>query len=364
MTALLVVQVTLYATLTSGVQRVASVVVGVLVAVGFARLVGLTWWSLAILIFASLTLGWLLRLGSAIQEVAISGMLVVGVANPTATAQGRAFETLIGAGVGVLFNLLLPPPVYVQPAGEAVDKLADLLSGLLRRIGREIHEGAGAAQAGFWLSEARQIDQELVAVDAALVKAEDSLRMNPRGRQLLHARLTLRSRMETLEHCAVATRALCRTLLELTVDTGRRVRLSDEQLTPSLEGLLAQLGDAVDAFGQIVTTEIAPAVRTQREDLDRALSDARTFRDRAAQLLLSRVRQDRRSWELAGSLLAAVDRLMAELQVGSRPPEHNRAVTQHARSGRLRRLLARHWAAMVGVVRKRIPQAANSGPDE
>ncbi|HEV7626219.1 MAG TPA: aromatic acid exporter family protein, partial [Streptomyces sp.] len=41
LTTLLVVQVTLYATLTRGIRRVNAVVAGVLVAVGFSSLVGL-----------------------------------------------------------------------------------------------------------------------------------------------------------------------------------------------------------------------------------------------------------------------------------------------------------------------------------
>src|SRR5215212_1365032 len=49
LTALLVVQVTLYATLTNGIRRVNAVVAGVLVAIAFSLLVGLTWWSLALL---------------------------------------------------------------------------------------------------------------------------------------------------------------------------------------------------------------------------------------------------------------------------------------------------------------------------
>jgi len=54
LTALLVVQVTLYATITTGIRRVNSVVAGVIIAIAFSSLVGLTWWSLALLIITSL----------------------------------------------------------------------------------------------------------------------------------------------------------------------------------------------------------------------------------------------------------------------------------------------------------------------
>jgi len=72
LTALLVVQLTMCETLTSGLQRVASVVAGVLTAVGVATYVGLTWWSLGAVVAASLVIGRLLRLGPQLLEVPIS----------------------------------------------------------------------------------------------------------------------------------------------------------------------------------------------------------------------------------------------------------------------------------------------------
>src|ERR1019366_6426419 len=69
LTALLVVQLTMYETLASGLQRVASVVAGVLIAVGVATYVGLTWWSLGAVVAASLIIGRLLRLGANLLEV-------------------------------------------------------------------------------------------------------------------------------------------------------------------------------------------------------------------------------------------------------------------------------------------------------
>ena len=45
----------------------------------FAVVVPLEWWSLGLLIFVSITVGQLLRLRANLVEVAISGMLVLGV---------------------------------------------------------------------------------------------------------------------------------------------------------------------------------------------------------------------------------------------------------------------------------------------
>ena len=109
LTALLVVEVTLFDIVTSGVQRVVSVVAGVLLAVGFSSLVGISWWSLGILVAVSILVGQLLRLGPHLVEVPISAMLVLAVGGEETVASDRIIETLIGAAVGVAVNIVFPP---------------------------------------------------------------------------------------------------------------------------------------------------------------------------------------------------------------------------------------------------------------
>ena len=133
LTALLVVQATAASTLSSGVQRVLAVLAGVAIAAGFAFVVGLTWWSLGILVAAAIVVGQLLRLGPNLIEVPISAMLVLGVGyrRGEAAALSRVVETLIGAAVGVLVNVLFPPAVRSRYAGQAVQRLAEEIAALL-----------------------------------------------------------------------------------------------------------------------------------------------------------------------------------------------------------------------------------------
>ncbi len=92
-------------------------VAGVVIAIGFSILVGLTWWSLALIILASLAVGHLVRVEEYVPEVAISAMLILGVTQVGSTAWARVLETLIGAVVGLGINLLIAPPVWVSAAG-------------------------------------------------------------------------------------------------------------------------------------------------------------------------------------------------------------------------------------------------------
>src|SRR5580704_17780945 len=97
LTAVLVVQATAYQTVRSAFQRVVSVTAGVLVALAFSAAVGLTWWSLGLIIVAALLLGSALKLGEHMLEVPISAMLILSV-DTGAAASGRIVDTLVGAG--------------------------------------------------------------------------------------------------------------------------------------------------------------------------------------------------------------------------------------------------------------------------
>ena len=140
LTAMLVVQVTPVCLLASGLDRVIAVVAGVSLAVAFSAVVPLHWWSLGVLIFVSLTIGQVLRLRSNLIEVAISAMLVLGVGaiGAEAAAWQRIAETLVGAAVGIVANLLFPPKVASAEAGQAIDGLADRVSELLIRAADEL----------------------------------------------------------------------------------------------------------------------------------------------------------------------------------------------------------------------------------
>src|ERR1700712_576413 len=136
--ALLVMQATVHQSIISGARRVGSVAVGVIVAAFLSSLIGLTWWSIGIAVFAALLLGSLLRLGEWGTEVPVTALLLLAVTSQRAFATDRVYQTLIGAAVGVLVNLVLVPPIYVQSAGDALvslgrssaKSLADVARGL------------------------------------------------------------------------------------------------------------------------------------------------------------------------------------------------------------------------------------------
>lgn len=340
LTALLVVQVTLYSTLNTSVQRVIAVVAGVLIAVAFSAVVGLSWWSLGLIILAALTLGQFIRVGDFVIEVAISAMLVLGVTQLASQAWDRVLETLIGAGVGLLFDVVFAPPVWVDPAADSIVGLARRTRGLLTRIGEELGSPVPVEQAADRLHEARRLDQAVADVDAALRQAEDSLRLNPRISEGLLARIVLRTGLDTLEICVVVVRVLARSLTDLAKRRQEGEPLFPAETALALQELLADVGGAMVSYAVLVTTSVRGDAEQAQDRLAAELSAAWARREPVAQMLLSSVQQHPYAWQLYGSLLAEIDRILDELDLEHRSrrlmEELDRATAaRHERRARL-----------------------------
>ncbi|UIX28938.1 aromatic acid exporter family protein [Streptomyces sp. GQFP] len=317
LTALLVVQVTLYATIKTGIRRVNSVVAGVVIAIGFSVLMGLTWWSLALIILASLVVGHLVRVSEFVPEVAISAMLVLGVTRVGDTAWARVLETVIGAVVGLTFNLLLAPPVWVEAAGESIEDLARRVRQLMLRMGEEAAGRTPVDHATARLHEARRLDHDIVEVDAALQQAEDSLRLNPRVREGLLHRVVLRTGLDTLEICTVVLRVLARSLTDLAKEREPEPLFAPET-GAALERLLSEIADAVVSFAVLVTTDVSVSAESAETRLATELRAATATRDKLAQLLLAEIQQDAAQWQLHGAVLTEVNRILDELDTEHR----------------------------------------------
>ncbi|MEJ7756620.1 MAG: FUSC family protein [Nocardioidaceae bacterium] len=219
LTALLVVQLTPVSLLTSGVQRVVSVVAGVAVAVAFSSVIGLSWWSLAIVIAMSILIAQALRLGSNTLEVPISAMLVLGagIGGAETAAWQRMAETLVGAGVGVLSNLLLPARVATDDADKAIEGLTEDLARVLDAAADDLEAALQSGgnlvdRASHWLGEARRVTHEIPRVGSALLRAEESRRLNLRALGTPDVGPGLRHGLEALEHSAIAVRSMFRSL--------------------------------------------------------------------------------------------------------------------------------------------------------
>lgn len=319
LTALLVVQTTLANTLVSGIQRVLSVVAGVALAVLFVSVVGLTWWSLGGLVAASIVVGQLLRLGPNLVEVPISAMLVLGVgyaAGAESVGTGRVVETLVGAAVGVLINIVFPPAVQTRYAGQAVEKFAEETAGLLDTAATALSAGeVTGEQATRWLDDARRLNRHAPRVDRALAHAEESRRLNLRAIGTPPAGPGLREGLDALEHTSVSMRTLFRAIYDATLE---RTGVSEnpdyaDAVRRSAGILMREMGRVVRDFGRLLRGELEAPGEAEQQQLSEAIGALHRARGEVQDLLLADPRSRHGLWELNSALLTTADRMLVEL---------------------------------------------------
>lgn len=317
LTALLVVEITLKDSLTSGFQRIVSVGAGVLLAVLFSSVVGLTWWSLGVLVALSILVGQLLRLGPHMLEVPISAMLVLAVGGAQAAALDRIFETLIGVAVGLAVNLAFPPGIGDVSAARAVHRFADQLARLLRTASTELAEPIGEHQAIRWMDDARRLSRNVPEIDKALRQAEAGRRLNARALVEPNTGGSLRAELDALEHTTVTVRSMFRSILDGVRDHPTVDPTRGEDLRLVFAALLADVAAGVEAFGELALDEGTDDVAGAEQALSVALARLREARDRADDLRMMDARSDgsANGWELSEPVLQAVERVLRDLDV-------------------------------------------------
>jgi uncharacterized membrane protein YgaE (UPF0421/DUF939 family) len=319
LTALLVVQATLFRTIRSAVQRVIGVTVGVLAAVAVSAYVPFSWWVLGLLIAGTLALGLMLRLREETLEVPISAMLIFAV-DSHAAATSRITETLVGAAAGLAAGLLFAP-LRVQPAKDAIGDLASQMADLLGQMADGLADEPDPRRAAEWLDRTRALRGEIERVDDALGQAEDSIRLNPRRLRYPNPAAGLRDGVDTLERAATDLRVLARAVADSArLDSGDSP-VKDAETRARLAAVIAELAASVRAYGQLIETDPEPldAVEAQAEPalslvLEDHLEEVQRRQDRLADLLAADPAERPDGWPLRGEILAHVDRLRSELQ--------------------------------------------------
>ena len=237
--AVLTVQVTIWQSVSRGLQRVAGVMVGVLVASAFAHVAGIHAWSIAVVIFVSLLLGRAMRLGTQGSiQVPISALLVL-VLGATTGGYGidRVVDTAIGAACGILVNLAVFPRIHLGEANARVRSLAEGLGSLVRGVAAWVDRAEAATGTSpenpaptsplgdaaaapppedpdSLLVAARLLSDRVTAAARAVGNAEESWRWHPAGRRQRQAVENLHAAIPVLEMVERQVRGIARTAAE------------------------------------------------------------------------------------------------------------------------------------------------------
>jgi Aromatic acid exporter family member 1 len=319
LTALLVMQASAYSTLKMGAVRVGAVLAGVLVAILLSLWIGLTWWSLGAAIAASLVLAKIFRLGEQAMEAPISAMLILGVTSPDVAAEIRVLNTLIGAGIGIAFNLIYPPALPTQRAGRAIIDVAEATSAPLDAAGVALTEGPiSREQVQEWLERVRAAARRLTTATDTVASLKDSRRFNPRAIATTDIEPVLASGLQTLESCQLAIRALFVVLLSEVPTEDRPDDPYGEELRNAFAVVLHDTADCIRAFGSLVFAEVQEREEEAERSLDESLDILRETQAILTELIMVNVRENKSSWLLHGSILAAVEHVLNQLNLEDR----------------------------------------------
>ncbi|SEQ39143.1 FUSC family protein [Microlunatus flavus] len=318
LTALLVVQASTVGTLRMGLVRVGAVLTGVLVAVAVGATVGLTWWSLALVIAASLVLAKVLRLAEQSLEAPISAMLILAVSAPELAAEVRIGLTLVGTVVGVGFSLVAPVAIPNARAAEAVRRVARSQAALLNEVALALGGSApDPAEVAAWSDWVRDIDREIAVASTAVRATEESRTLNARALTTARVHDRLLSAVERLDRCLAAEQTLIGAVAAAPHPSAAPGDSAAADLRRAYAVVLDDLADGLRALGDVLGAQPGHRPAPPGPVVDRLADIVRESRAVLAELLLLDVDPRRHPdlWLVQGSVLTAVDQILTQLDL-------------------------------------------------
>jgi uncharacterized membrane protein YgaE (UPF0421/DUF939 family) len=318
LTAIVVVQVSVRASVFTALQRSAAVVIGVFIALAFGDALGLNGLTVALLVAVSLGIAQLvLRLPpQSARQVPVSILVVLSAVSGSEQTGGwwRAVATLLGAAVGVVVSLGLPASRLVD-GRQTLDRLANSLGATLDSMGAGLHHPWSIDQTEEWRRQARTTRSRLVdEATEAVGNGREAARWNVRDRRHIDVLGRYERVLPRLERTAIGVSVISRGLDD-------HAHLSGTTHAPmrAMGALLQALADAVRALVRDVLAD------TGDTDLARSLAEVRERRERCVRGASRRARsalehddsadfdQLEGEWLSYAALLVQVDRIVVDL---------------------------------------------------
>jgi uncharacterized membrane protein YccC len=260
--ALLTVHATVYRTFARGLQQVAAVVLGVLLAVAAGSAFGINAASLGAMLVVALAAGTTRALRDESTTAAATALvvLVTGYSGDTHVVTGRLLDTMIGIGVGLLVNPVIWPPLRDRTAARQVDIIDDRLGELLADIAHALREGGDAVDPDAWVQRTRDLDGDVADAWAVYRQARESGRLNLRraAGARVQASRELAALLARLEQAIADTRSMAGTIDRAGGGEDLDARFRDAWL------------DLLERAGAAVVAADAAAIDGVRADLERS----------------------------------------------------------------------------------------------
>ncbi len=293
------VLVSMYPTVAASARSGLQALIGLAMGIGlgllgiaalFAGLPGLI--TLAAVVGIGVLFGGVRTLGVGREWVAIAGLFVLLLSGGDTEDFSLSYLVTMafGVAVGIVVNLAVMPPLYLERASGRLSVLRDDLSALMDTIADHVENGTVDAEA--FDAASVELEHTTAEVRAEVQEADDSRKVNPRGRRHGSKPEDNLSRLRALERTTFYTRDFVDVLVALhdagSVSLGPDVRLpfaeairacgalvaapihaeeSPARLTDAnaaLERYLIALTRATGGTASIAADALAPAVLLRR----------------------------------------------------------------------------------------------------
>ncbi|MEU5609679.1 aromatic acid exporter family protein [Streptomyces sparsogenes] len=274
--AVVLVQATVYRSVLKGLQQLAAIAAGTLVAAAAVAVTGDTLAAIAVALPVVMLLSNWPRFGDqGIYGPTTALFTLTSTPVSDVTVTHRLLQAALGAAIGIAVNALILPPVHLRDVRENLRALAEEAAETLRAIGEGlVEERWDVGTAADWTRRSEDLRQRLDSLRAARRWSGESLRLNPGRRRRLRRWTTDVPSGEEDERWArivAHLSALVRTLADI-ADENRAIEPPDARALCDHGRLLGRLADACRAHATLLSGPAAPEAAAARSDLEEALA--------------------------------------------------------------------------------------------
>jgi uncharacterized membrane protein YccC len=212
--ALLGVSPTVARSVREGLQYVAGFVLGAVLAIPVALVLGPSIAGIAVVVLAGVVIGSWRQLGGQSSQVTFTALfvLLIGGYQPLHYLTPRLIDVGTGVIIGLAVNVLVFPPLQLRPAEHAVRQWGDDVAAALDDLA---DVAAGRCPPGLsWPQHDRQLSEAAQQARTAARHARESLRWNPRASVERAVPRPDGAVIDSLEELTARTRAVARVLLD------------------------------------------------------------------------------------------------------------------------------------------------------
>jgi len=212
LSAILTTQVTIADSVEKGIYRVLGVIVGVSIGGFSGSYFAVNAWSIFFTIGIGIASGKIFRLHpQIISQIGVSTLLVLQYGQSQGYMIGRIGETIIGACVAVLLNIVLSPTHSSRHAKQTVIQAI----GQLKSVLEILQQAEQSEDLSTGLYEARKYVQQIRNDHVNVNQIAQSFRYTPFRRAERKKMVVISLTMGRLEHISLQVRGIARSLLDL-----------------------------------------------------------------------------------------------------------------------------------------------------